>query len=186
MMDVLTRRRFSVEEYYRMGETGILSQGERVELIAGEIVMMTPIGPPHAGSVDRLTRLWTSRLGDRVIVRVQNPVRFPPDTELQPDVALLRPRADFYGKSHPECADVLLLIEVADTTAETDRGVKIPLYAKAGIREVWLLDLSVERVEVYRQPSPDGYREVLTYHRGQVLAPETFSDLLLSLDDLLG
>lgn len=186
MTDVLTRRRFTVEEYHRMGEAGILPEDERVELIEGEIVMMTPIGPPHAGSVNRLTRLWTSRLGDRAIVQVQNPVRLTLDTEPQPDLALLRPRADFYAKSHPQATDVFLLIEVADTTAETDRRVKIPLYAKAGIPEVWLLDLSADRVEVYRQPTPDGYRQVLSFSRGQAFAPGAFSDLTLTADDLLG
>lgn len=186
MADVLTRRRFTVEEYYRMGEVGILREGERMELIEGEITMMTPIGPPHAAAVDRLTRLWVSRLGDRVIVRVQNPVRLGLVSELQPDLALLRPRPDFYGRSHPEAPDVFLVIEVADTTAETDRRVKIPLYVKAGIREAWLLDLTAHRVEVYRQPTPDGYREALTLHRGLPLAPGAFPDLVLTVDDLLG
>lgn len=186
MTDVLTRRRFTVEEYYRMGEAGILSQNERVELIEGEIVMMTPIGPPHAGTVHRLNRLWTSRLGDRVIVLVQNPVRLSLESEVQPDLALLRLRADFYVKSHPEPGDVLLLIEVADTTAETDRRLKIPLYARTGIHEVWLLDLSRDRVEVYRQPTPDGYREILSLSRGQSVAPLEFPDLILLVDELLG
>lgn len=185
-MDVLARRRFSVKEYYRMGEAGILSDGERVELIDGEIVMMTPIGPPHSATVDRLTRLWTSRLGDRVIVRVQNPVRFSPDSELQPDLALLQPRPDFYIKSHPEAADVYLLIEVSDTTVDTDRRVKIPLYAKAGISEVWLVDLPADRVEVYRQPAPGGYRDVQIYTRGPAFEPVAFPDLRLTVADLLG
>ncbi len=185
MVDVLTRRRFTVEEFYRMGEAGILSENERVELIEGEITMMTPIGPPHAAAVDRLTRLWILRLGDRVIVRVHNPVRLSPVSEVQPDLALLRPYPDFYVKSHPEAPDVLLVIEVADTTAETDRRVKIPLYAKAGMQEAWLLDLSTERVEVYRQPTPEGYRDLVAFSRGQSLAPKALPDLILTVDDLL-
>ena len=186
MADVLTRRRFTVEEYYRMGEAGILSGDDRVELIEGEIVMMTPIGPPHAAAVHRLTRLWITRLGDRAIVLVQNPIRLALDSELQPDLALLRPRPDFYGKSHPQPPDTFLLIEVADTTAESDRRVKVPLYARAGIRETWLLDLSADCVEVYRRPTPDGYQDVLTLHRGRPLAPGAFPDLVLTVEDLLG
>jgi len=122
MSEVLQRRRFTVDEYQRMGETGILADDERLELIAGHIVVREPIGARHAGTVDRLTRLWTSRLGERAIVRVQNPVRFPKeDSELQPDVMLLRPRDDFYTTSHPAAADVLLLIEVADTSVRLER-----------------------------------------------------------------
>ncbi len=186
MTDVLTRRRFNVEEYHRMGEAGILSEGERVELIEGDIVMMTPIGPPHASSVARLNRVFSSRLAERVTVWIQNPVRIPPGSEFQPDLALLRPRFDFYAKSHPEPADVFLLIEVADTTVETDRRVKIPLYARAGIPEVWLLNLNENRVEVCRQPTSDGYREALSFSRGQALSPGAFPDLTLHVDDLLG
>ncbi len=187
MADVLTRRRFTVEEYHRMGEAGILPEDERVELIEGEIVKVTPIGARHAGSVNRLNSLWTSRLGNRVVVQIQNPIELRGvDSELQPDVALLRPRPDFYFKSHPEAADVFLLIEVADTTVELDRRVKIPLYAKAGVREAWLLDLNADRVEVYRQPSPDGYRDVGTVGRGQPLTVQAFPGVALTVDDLLG
>src|SRR5438876_2054987 len=122
MSEVLQRRRFTVDEYQRMGETGILADDERLELIAGHIVVREPIGARHAGTVDRLTRLWTSRLGERAIVRVQNPVRFPKeDSELQPDVMLLRPRDDFY-------------FEVMDTSVRLERRVRIPLYARAGVR----------------------------------------------------
>ena len=187
MTDVLTRRRFTVEEYHRMGDAGILAEDERVELIEGEIVKMTPIGFRHAGSVNRLTSLWTSRLGNRVVVQIQNPIELRGvDSELQPDVALLRPRPDFYFKSHPEAGDIFLLIEVADTTVELDRNVKIPLYAKAGIREAWLLDLNADRVEVFRQPTPDGYRDVHALGRGRALTVEAFPDLTLTVDDLLG
>ncbi|OLB08032.1 MAG: hypothetical protein AUH14_02050, partial [Candidatus Rokubacteria bacterium 13_2_20CM_69_15_1] len=153
MSDLLTRYRFTVEEYHRMGEAGILPEDSRIELIAGEIVVPEPIGSHHASTVDRLTRLWTLRLGNRAIVRVQNPVQFPQeDSELQPDVTLLRPRADFYATTHPRADDVLLLIEVGDTSLLLDRRVKIPLYARASIQEVWLVDLTTDRVEVYHTP----------------------------------
>src|SRR2546428_3602012 len=125
-LDVPTRR-FTVDEYHRMGEAGILGYDERLELIAGKIVVREPIGARHASTVDRLNRLWTSRLGERAIVRIQNPVQFPEaDSELQPDILLLRPRDDFYAAGHPRVADVLLLIEVADTTLRLDRRVEKP------------------------------------------------------------
>src|SRR2546425_6121593 len=134
-LDVPTRR-FTVDEYHRMGDTGILGYDERLELIAGQIVVREPRGARHASTVDRLTRLWTSRLAERVIVRVQNPVQFPEaDSELQPDLLLLRPRDDFYAAGHPRVADVLLLIEVGDTTLRLDRRVKIPLYPPLGVGE---------------------------------------------------
>src|SRR2546427_6167898 len=143
MAEMLHRRRFTVDEYRRMGESGILADDERLELVAGHIVVREPIGARHAGTVDRLTRLWTSRLGERAIVRIQNLVRFAKeDSELQPDVMLLRPRDDFYTTSHPVAADVLLLIEVADTSVRLERRVRIPLYARAGVRgETWICDL---------------------------------------------
>jgi Uma2 family endonuclease len=187
MDEVLTRRRFTVEEYHRMGEVGILPEDSRVELIAGDIVVREPIGSYHAGAVNRLTRLWTSMLGDRAVVQVQNPVELAKeDTELQPDVALLQPRADFYATSHPVAADVLLLIEVADTSLPRDRRVKVPLYARAGIREVWLVDLPSDRIEVYRDPTASGYGHVRALGRGESVACEAIPDLTVAVADLLG
>jgi len=187
MSELLTRRRFTVEEYHRMGEAGILPEDSRLELIAGDIVVREPIGAHHAGTVDRLTRLWTSRLGERAIVRVQNPVQFPrEDSELQPDVMLLRPREDFYTTRHPEAADVLLLIEVADTTLRLDRRVKIPLYARAGVREVWLVNLTTVRLEVHREPLGDRYGNVGVLTRGERVSPEAFPDLSLDVAELVG
>src|SRR5512145_2452267 len=178
MRELLTRRRFTVEEYHRMGEAGILPEDNRLELIAGDIVVREPIGAYHAGTVARLNRLWTSRLGDRAIVSIQNPVQFPrEDSELQPDVMLFRPREDFYTTAHPQAADVLLLIEVADTTLPLDRGVKIPPYARVGILEVWLVDLTAARLEVHRDPQRDGYGNVRVLMRGERVPPEAFPDL---------
>jgi Uma2 family endonuclease len=172
MGEQLTRRRFTVEDYHRMGEAGILAEDEPVELIAGEIVVREPIGSRHAGTVNRLTRLWTSRLGERAVVQIQNPIELPKeDSEPQPDVTLLRPRADFYTGAHPVAADVLLLIEVADESLAVDRRVRMPLYARAAIREAWLLDLAAACVEVYRAPTADGYQQVVKFERGQRLAP---------------
>jgi len=183
----LTRRRFTVDEYHRMGEAGILAEHEPVELIAGEIVVREPIGSRHAGTVNRLTRLWTSRLGDRAVVQIQNPIELPKeDSEPQPDVTVLRPRADFYAGAHPVAADVLLLIEVSDSTLAVDRRLRIPLYARAAIPEAWILDLTVDRVEVHRAPAADGYQRVVTLERGQRLTPEAFPDLIVTVEDLLG
>ena len=137
--------------------------------------------------MNRLNRLWTSRLGERAVVQIQNPIELPEeDSEPQPDVTLLRPRADYYTAAHPVAADVLLVIEVADSTLAVDRRVRMPLYARAGIREAWILDLTADRVEVYRVPTADGYRQVMRFERGHRLAAEAFPDLVVSVEDLLG
>lgn len=186
MAVVLKRRLFTVDEYYRMAAAGILTEDDRVELLEGEIVEMTPIAPRHAGAVKRLNSLFAARLGTRAIVSVQDPVRLSAESEPQPDLALLRPRRDFYRSSHPGPGDVLLIIEVADASVEGDHRVKVPLYAKAGIPEVWLFDVNADRIEVYRTPTPDGYRDVRILRHGESLAPEAFADLALTVDDLLG
>lgn len=181
------RVRFTVEQYQRMGETGILPDDPRIELLYGHIIAREPTGTRHAGTVDRLTMLWTSRLGQRVIVRVQNPVRFPKEaSELQPDIMLLKPRADFYTAAHPLAADVLLLIEVADTSLRLDRRVKIPLYARVGIRETWLCDLVTSRVEVHRDPTDGRYRSVRALAREETLAPTALPDIHVAVEDLIG
>lgn len=182
----LQKRLFTVDEYYRMAETGILSEDDRVELIEGEIIKMSPIGRRHAGCVNRLNSLFSERLGRSAVVSVQNPVRLSDRTEPQPDIALLIPRADFYSEGHPQPQEVLLLIEVADTTIEYDREVKISLYAQAGISEVWVVDIVEELVEVYRQPSANGYAEVRQFRRGENLSLQAFSDVVLSVDEVLG
>lgn len=187
MTVVLKTHRFTVDDYHRMGEIGILSEDDRVELLAGAIVEMSPIGPLHAGTVARLTTLFTSRLGTQTIVWIQNPLQLrSEDSEPQPDVALLRQRADFYTRAHPEADDVYLVIEVADTSVEKDREVKFPVYAQAGIPEAWLLNISEERLEVHRHPAPDGYQEVRILQRGDAVVPQAFPDLTLTVADLLG
>jgi Uma2 family endonuclease len=187
MAVVLKTHRFTVDEYHRMGEVGIFSEDDRVELLAGEIIEMSPIGPLHAGTVGRLTALFTSRLGGEVIVWVQNPLLLrTEDSEPQPDVVLLRPRSDFYTQAHPEGQDVYLVIEVADTSAAADREVKFPIYARAGVPEAWLLNMSAQRLEVHRHPTSDGYQDVSILQRGEWVAPQAFPDLVLTVDALLG
>lgn len=179
-------RRFSVDEYHQMVQAGILTEDDRVELIAGEIVEMTPINPRHAFAVDRLYQFLLRAIGERAAGRAQNPIIIGPHSEPQPDVVLCRPPLTRYRDSHPGPNDILLVIEVAETSTEFDRGRKVPLYARAGIRETWLVDLPAQTIEVYRMPTPDGYQDVRTLGRGQSLAPDAFPDLTLSVDDILG
>lgn len=176
------RRLFTVDEYYEMARAGILREDDRVELIEGEIVQMTPIGSRHAACVDRLTRLLVQAAGDRAIVRVQGPVRLGDRSEPQPDVVLLKPRPDFYVTGHPGPADVILLVEIGDSSVGYDRDVKLPLYARAGVREVWIIDLAATRVEVYRAPTSEGYRDVARAPRGQQLAVQGLPGLAVEVD----
>lgn len=181
----VTRRRFTVDEYCRMAEAGILTPEDRVELIEGEIVQMAAIGVAHAFSVGAFNRLLGLALGDRAILWPQNPVRLSEITMPQPDILLLRPPIDRYRVRHPRPEDVLLAIEAADTTHRYDRLVKMPLYARAGIREAWLADLPGEAIEVYRRPAPSGYQHVERIPRGAVVAPEAFPDIRLAVDAVL-
>lgn len=186
MVVQVERRLFTVDEYYQMAEAGIFSEDDRVELIEGEIVEMSPIGSRHAACVNRLNGLFARRMEGNAVVSVQNPIRLSEFSEPEPDLALLQPRADFYAEAHPEPEDVLLVVEVAETSAGSDRRVKVPLYARAGILEVWLIDLADETIEIYRRPSPRGYGEVQRAWRGDHLSPQAFPDEQFSVDDVLG
>jgi Uma2 family endonuclease len=182
----IAQRRFTVGEYYRMAEVGILAPDDRVELIEGRIVTMTPIGNRHATCVLRLTTHFGRRVGTAALVSVQNPLRLDGHNEPQPDVMLLRPRADFYAQGHPAPADVLLVIEVADTSLAYDRGVKIPLYARAGIPEVWLVNLPQDLIEVYTAPVGGVYQQVRQARRGESLAVPGLPGVALAVEDVLG
>jgi hypothetical protein len=185
-MDVAVRRRlFTTDEYHRLGAAGILGEDDRVELLEGVVVEMTPIGRLHAAVVDRANALFTARLGPRAIVRVQSPVPAGPLSEPQPDLALLRRTPDYYATSPLTPADVLLVLEVADTSLAHDRA-KVRVYAAAGIPEVWIVDLAGERLEVYRRPAGGRYTDERVVQRGERSAPEAFADLSLTLDDLIG
>ena len=180
------RVRFTVDDFDRMAQAGILDENSRVELIDGDVIAMSPLGPNHAGEVSRLDRLFQRSVEDQAIVWVQNPVRLNQRSEPQPDLTLLRARDDFYRTAHPGPADVLLLIEVMDSSASYDRGTKLGLYAREGIVEVWLIDLNGDRVEVYRRPDGERYADALICERGQAIAPLAFPDLRLEADDILG
>ena len=153
------RRLLTVDDYHRMGEAGILTDDDRVELIEGELVAMAPIGSEHIASTNALTRLLVMAVGDRGIVSVGNPVRLNRHSEPQPDFAILKPRDD-YRKTLPRPEDTMLAVEVANTSLEYDRKVKLALYARSGIPEVWIVNLTAREVEVHRSPAADTYLSV--------------------------
>jgi len=176
---------FTVESYQRLAELGVLGEDDRVELIAGQVVAMTPIGDRHASCVRRLHDLFARHALALAIIDVQNPVVLGRHDAPQPDLAVLKRRADGYPR-HPRARDILLVIEVADTTLAYDRDVKIPLYARAGIPEAWLVDVGADAITAYRGPGPDGYRDVVTVTRGDTLCPLLLSDITIAADDILG
>jgi Uma2 family endonuclease len=176
------RRRFTRAEYHRMGEVGIFSEDDRVELIRGEIVTMSPIGRHHVAFVNNLTGLLATRLAGRAVVSVQNPVVISDDTEPQPDLTVLRPRS--YKHAEPAVADVLLLIEVAETSLRYDRVTKRPLYAEAGVPEYWVVDCRDETVEVHRSPTSSGYRDVTVIAGAGSVSLLAFPDVALALAEV--
>ncbi|HEX2442069.1 MAG TPA: Uma2 family endonuclease [Methylomirabilota bacterium] len=179
-----TRRRFTRKEYYRMAEVGILGERDRVELIEGEIVEMSPIGHRHGAFVDNLARLLIRRLPDEVIVRVQGALALSDDTEPQPDLTVLRRGAVSYKHRDAWAEDALLVIEVSETSLRYDRSTKRRLYAAAGIPEYWVVDCAAETIEVHRGPGPDGYRDVRLVTGQATLSPQAFPDVELSTTDI--
>ncbi|MDZ8187855.1 MAG: Uma2 family endonuclease [Nostoc sp. ChiSLP02] len=182
----LLRRKFTVEQYHKMVDSGILKEDDRVELIRGDIIEMSPISTKHAACVRRFNNMLGQRLGNRVILSVQNPVVLDNNSEPQPDVALLKPRDDFYANAHPQPQDIFLLIEVADSTIEYDREEKIPLYAQANIIEVWLVDINEKIVEVYQQPTAAGYQLMQKFGSSQTLSIKALSDVSITVNEILG
>jgi Uma2 family endonuclease len=179
-----TRRRFTRKEYHRMAEAGILGEDDRVELIRGEIVEMSPIGPRHAAFVDNLNRLLARRLPDDAIVRVQGPVALADDTEPQPDLTVLRRRVVPYKDREAWAEDALLVIEVAESSLAYDRSTKQRLYAEAGIPEYWVVDGAAEGVEVQRDPGPEGYRDIRQLTAPATLALLAFPDVTLTTAEI--
>jgi Uma2 family endonuclease len=182
----LSKRLFTLDEFERMVEAGILTENDRVELVEGEIVEMAPKGSRHASCVTRMNALFIRHLGQSAVVRIQDPVRVGGRSELEPDVALVRPRDDLYANSHPDSNDVLLLAEVSDTTLAYDRGVKLALYAKAGIREVWIVNLPDEVIEVYALPSGGIYQQTRVASRGEIIELQTLPGFAFAVNDILG
>ena len=178
--------RFTAEEYHRMGEVGILPPDVRVELVDGEIKRMPPIHPPHASIVHRLNAVLARKLHGNVVVGIQSPIRLDDFNEPQPDVTVLRFRDDYYGSSHPTPADVLLAIEVADTSLRYDRDEKMPRYGRAGVPESWLVDVQAGTITVFTQPHAGGYGQERVVTRGQELVSSAVEGLRLQVDEALG
>jgi Uma2 family endonuclease len=182
----ILRKKFTVSQYHQMIESGILTDRDRVELLQGEIIEMSPVGRQHAACVDRLNELLVLGLSTRVIVRVQSPIRLNNNSEPQPDIAILQRRTDFYAEGHPQPEDIFALVEVSDTTVEFDRTIKVPLYAQYRIPEVWIVDLNAQAVQVYREPNSSGYQQVQTFRHGQTLFFQAFTTIQFSTEQVLG
>lgn len=181
----LPRYRLTVEEYHRMGKTGVLAPDARVELIEGEVIDVAPIGSRHASVVNRLARILFAAVGDRSIVQVHGPIRLGDRSEPEPDFALLKPRADYYRNALPAAADVLLLIEVAESTLRYDRTVKAPLYARHGVPELWVVDLENERVHFHRRVEGDAYADISATGRPGPTAIGALAGVTVDLSDVL-
>ena len=184
-MLVQAQHRFSVADYYRMAETGVLKPDARVELLDGRIIDMFPIGPFHGGSVNRLIRFFTKPSSGRWLVSAQNPVHLGEYSEPQPDLMLLKSAADDYTSRHPRPEDVFLLIEVADTSLDFDRQEKLPAYGRAGISEVWILNLPSKTLEIYREPHFSGYGSNTALRPGEKASPLAFPDAAVDVAELL-
>ncbi|MCB0630993.1 MAG: Uma2 family endonuclease [Saprospiraceae bacterium] len=166
---LVKKYRFTVDEYHQMGTAGIFQHGERVELIQGEIFEMSPINSPHAGTIKLLNRMFTALLGNQFIIGIQDPIQLDKYSEPEPDLCVLTFREDMYIKSHPQSHETLLVVEVADSSLAKDREVKAPLYAAAGIPEMWIINLSEQQIEVYTQPAQEGYSQIHIYRKNEVI-----------------
>jgi Uma2 family endonuclease len=180
------RHAFTVDEWHRMGDAGLFGEDARLELLDGEVIEMSPIESPHGGCVNRLNRLLVTGLGERAVVAPQNPVVLNEISEPQPDIAVLAPRDDMYSRSHATPSEILLLIEVADSSLPFDRGRKASYYAASGVTETWVADLDGAQVLVMRSPGSDGYDEVRTLRRGEQLAIEALPGVAFGVEDVLG
>jgi Uma2 family endonuclease len=181
------RYQFTRADYHEMGRAGIFKSGVRVELIDGDIVEMNPIGRPHRTCVDRLNDIFVPSVRPNAIVRIQGSIPLGDHGEPEPDLALLRRRADFYATGDEETPeDILLLIEVADTSERYDRRTKAPMYARFGVPELWIVDLNRNRITRYLDPTPDGYKTTRIYRRGESLSPLAFPALTIAVNDILG
>ena len=184
-VEAIPYHRFTVEEYYRLGEVGILAPDVRVELLDGQIYDMLPVGPFHCGVATRLQAIFFSAAAGRWMVRVQNPIHLNNGSEPMPDLALVQPRADYYSNKHLRPADVFLLLEIAKSSLPFDRKAKLTAYARAGIAEYWIVNLKVKSVEVHRGPLPIGeYSRTSRHKAGTTIAPDAFPDLQIAVASL--
>ena len=178
--------KFDVHQYREMGKAGILTKEDRVELIRGEIIAMPSLGNEHMATVDSSSMFWVQALGDRAIVRIQGSVRLNERSEPQPDVALLKNRADFYRSRSAGPSDILLIVEVSDSSLSYDRGVKLRLYAEAEVTEVWIANIRARTIEAYTDPSNGEYTTRRTFRPGQTVSPAAFPDIALPVADVIG
>jgi Uma2 family endonuclease len=181
----ITRRLFDVDEYHRMAQAGILSEDDRVELIDGEIAAMTPIGPRHNAAVNRATRALVTAVGGQAIVQVQGSVRLDRFREPQPDLVLLRPQPDFYASRLPGPSDILLIIEIAESSLDYDRDVKGRIYAQSGVQEYWLVDLDDRSVSCRTGPHGGAYQKLRLCRSGDPIAPDALPECAIAVDALL-
>jgi Uma2 family endonuclease len=182
----VTKKLFTVDEYYRMVDAGILTKRDRVELIEGEILQMSPIGRRHAACVNRANELFVLRFNEKAIVSGQHPLRLDKYNVPQPDIAVLKRRADYYASRLPTPDDTFFVVEVSDTTLRYDTNVKLPIYARSGIAEVWIANLQEDLLLVCRDPDAKTYKIQLTLRRGDPISPLAFSEVVFKVEDLLG
>ena len=181
----VARYKFDVHQYHAMAKAGVLNEDDRVELIDGEIIAMSAIGPAHVGAVNSSTMFWAIRLGGRAIAQIQNPIRLDERNQPQPDIAM-KLKDDFYRSGLAGPDDVLLLIEVADSSLEYDRRIKLALYARFGIPEFWIVNIRARSIEVYTDPVNGEYTTLQTFRRGQTATPTAFPDVVLPVSDIIG
>ncbi len=184
---LLKHRQFTVEQYHRMGETGILHEDDRVELIEGEIVDMTPVGIRHKACVKRLNTLFNSLINtNQALIGVQDPLILDEYNEPEPDIVLFHYRQDYYENQHPSAEDALLVIEVADTSLPYDQNIKVPLYAKSHIQELWIVDLQSNSVQTYRSSNGESFQEIQTYSEQDTITPLAFPKHSISVSSIFG
>jgi Uma2 family endonuclease len=182
----IAKKLFTVEDYYRMAEVGILGPEDRVELIDGEILQMSPLGNKHIACSNRATMLFTEAFGRAVIVSVQNPLRLDTYNEPQPDIIILKPHPDFYESKRVSSEDALLVVEISDTSLVFDLKTKLAHYASSRVQEYWIEDLQHNLLLVFRGPAGSNYKESLTFRRGDRVSLLAFPDTTLKVEDLLG
>ena len=181
----ISKRLFTVHEYHRMVDAGILSEDDRVELIRGEILAMSPIGPRHSAAVLRSNQFLVKAVGDEAIVGVQGSVRLDDYDEPQPDIYLLRPKEDFYASGHAGPSDILLIVEMADSSLEYDETIKMQLYAETGVPEYWIADIRNDRLICYSEPRKDAYHQIQILERGATVSPRLLPDCPIPVNSLL-